>query len=879
MNRRACFAPRAAAKRQRESPDKVAPNSEPTAEAGNVKPLKSKKNMKKTLRTMGLCALAALAVVSCKKNEEKVATTSFQATITQPTSNAKTHIGNDNWLLWNTGDAIKVFDGNGTAATFTTNDNNAKVANFEGEIEASERYCAFYPAASASDASAGTVTLTLAATQTYKNGSFETNTYPMTATNNENNFAFSSPCGLLAIPVKGTGTLGSIELTSKTQNEMLAGTYAFNLADMSNEFTGNATTVTLDCEGGLTLSGSEAATMVFVLPVGTLANGFTAVLKGTNGAELYRLETTNDNAIAADMIRDMPAVTVSGLPVNTTAATNVVYTTATLNGNCTAPVGMSVTEVGFYWGNATAMNNRVTATVGENFSYDLEGLEEGTEYAFQAFAKNGEQEYTGSVETFTTGVLVTVPTVTTSSEVSGITADGATCGGTINNDGNDPTNLTYGICYSTTDGFEGLTGTHVEGSNLDNGSFTVALTGLTANTTYYVRAYATNSAGTTYGEQEDFATGTSVTIPTVTTSSEVSGITADGATCGGTINNDGNDPTNLTYGICYSTTDGFEGSTGTHVEGSNLDNGSFTVALTALTGNTQYYFRAYATNEAGTSYGNIYSFTTLVSAPSGAINGLFSVNTSKQVYFSQGNLQYTKSAGIWSFIEHQYDIVETSGQNVGDNYANQDIVSLFGWGTSGYTHGAAAYQPWTTSPYWGEYKAYGDINKNLYDKTGKADWGYNPISNGGNEEGIWRTLTNDEWYYVFNTRSTISGIRWAKGSVNGMNGVVLLPDDWDASVYTLNGTNSGSSNNNISITDWTNIFEANGAVFLPAAGIRPTSDNTKVYDVGISGNYWSSSHSGTMGNAMELQIGTSNNSFSSSYRYVGISVRLVRDKE
>ena len=117
----------------------------------------------------------------------------------------------------------------------------------------------------------------------------------MTAVNNENSFTFSSPCGMLAIPVKGTGTLGSIELTSKTENEQLAGTYAFNLANMTNTFTGNATMVTLTCEGGLTLNGETAATMFFVLPAGTLANGFTAVLKGTNDTELYRLETASEN--------------------------------------------------------------------------------------------------------------------------------------------------------------------------------------------------------------------------------------------------------------------------------------------------------------------------------------------------------------------------------------------------------------------------------------------------------------------------------------------------------------------------------------------------------------------------------------------------------
>lgn len=748
--------------------------------------------MKKTLRTMGLCALAALAVVSCKKNEEKVATTSFQATITQPTSNAKTHIGNDNWLLWNTGDAIKVFDGNGTAATFTTNDNNAKVANFEGEIEASERYCAFYPAASASDASAGTVTLTLAATQTYKNGSFETNTYPMTATNNENNFAFSSPCGLLAIPVKGTGTLGSIELTSKTQNEMLAGTYAFNLADMSNEFTGNATTVTLDCEGGLTLSESEAATMVFVLPVGTLANGFTAVLKGTNGAELYRLETTNDNAIAADMIRDMPAVTVSGLPVNTTAATNVVYTTATLNGNCTAPVGMSVTEVGFYWGNATAMNNRVTATVGENFSYDLEGLEEGTEYAFQAFAKNGEQEYTGSVETFTTGVLVTVPTVTTAAATN-VEPTTATVGGSITDDG------------------------------------------------------------------------------------------------GGTIS---------AYGISYSTTDGFEGEDGTQVEGTDLSEGSFTVNLTGLTGMTTYYVRAYATNRAGTSYGDVTYFTTLEYVPEGAVSGKFTVNANGgQVRFAHGNLLYMGSAGdgnvntnnagaYWKFADNQWDM------NWYDGHEIRKDREWLAWGTSGYAHGATYFHPWQWGGANSYYYAYGNNVKNLYDAKddgtmqGQADYGYNAIRNGGDRENSgWRTPTIEEWVYVLDTRaaSTINGTanaRYAKAIVNGKNGLIIFPDTYvhPTGVTQPSGINTPSSNfstNSYASDSWTAMENA-GCVFLPATGYLNQQYN---HNSGTYGTYWASTYRHD-NNACRL-IFDNTRLFSNSdwERRYCCSVRLVIDVE
>ena len=230
------------------------------------------------------------------------------------------------------------------------------------------------------------------------------------------------------------------------------------------------------------------------------------------------------------------------------------------------------------------------------------------------------------------------------------------------------------------------------------------------------------------------------------------------------------------------------------------------------------------------------------SGPIGIINGAFTINANgDQVWFSQGNLQYTKSTGIWSFMEHQYDMVETDWQDVGEDYANQDVVSLFGWGTSGYNHGAVCYQPWSTSSNYSDYWAYGLSYNNLYDGNGQADWGYNAISNGGNTENSgWRTLTEPEWNYVIYTRSTTCGIRFAKATVNGVSGLILLPDNWDASVYALSNTNNvwGGFDNTITAEDWVNTLEANGAVFLPAAGDRY---ETWVGGEGYSGTYWSSS--------------------------------------
>lgn len=466
--------------------------------------------------------------------------------------------------------------------------------------------------------------------------------------------------------------------------------------------------------------------------------------------------------------------------------------------------------------------------------------------------------------TVTLAPVMTAPVVTTGTATA-IIADGATCAGTVTSDGNG-TISAYGITYSTTEGFDGATGTPVAGGAMDGaGDYSANLTGLTDNTTYYYRAYATNEAGTTYGDIASFTTPVAISLPWVTTSSIVSDVTGSGATCGGTINNDGNDPTNLTYGICYSTTDGFAGQDGTHVAGDNLSSGAFTVPLTGLEGATQYYFRAYATNSVGTSYGDQYTFNT---PRPGLLNGMFSVSASTQVYFSQGNLQYTISTGEWSFMQHQYDIVETPSQNVGENYANQDVVSLFGWGTSGYNNGQSCYQPYNTNSTSSNYYS-------GYSFSGNLDWGYNAITNGGNTENSgWRTLTKDEWTYVRDTRTTASGIRYARAKVNGVSGFLLLPDNWPSSVYVINRPNeatNGYNDNQISADDWNNILEPNGAVFLPVVGYR--------YGTNVTGNqirYWTSSYYGQYGNYVWAWSGFG---FYDATPATGCSVRLVRDVE
>ena len=286
--------------------------------------------------------------------------------------------------------------------------------------------------------------------------------------------------------------------------------------------------------------------------------------------------------------------------------------------------------------------------------------------------------------------------------------------------------------------------------------------------------------------------------------------------------------------------------------------------------------------------------------PIGAIDGKFTINSNgDQVYFSQGNLQYIGSAATpyWKFADNQWDYLgTTSGQNSNDQNLDRD---LFGWGTSGWNNGNIYYQPYDYE-YLTDWNAgdfgygYGptDGTNYTYDLTGiysNADWGiYNAISNGGNVPGLWRTLTSNEWNWIFNYRTTPSGVRYAKAVVNGVNGVILLPDSWNATVYTLNYTNRSDAPytiNEIIAENWA-ILETNGAVFLPAAGERKSNEFCYYNDIGF---YWSATHKssnyvyavlfGCSGNGPYLLDCLNQWSPTENKRHYGRSVRLVYNVE
>ena len=245
----------------------------------------------------------------------------------------------------------------------------------------------------------------------------------------------------------------------------------------------------------------------------------------------------------------------------------------------------------------------------------------------------------------------------------------------------------------------------------------------------------------------------------------------------------------------------------------------------------------------------------MANCPEGALSGVFSIGPNRKILFSKGNLQYQASTNTWRFAEKQTDMIGDDNRNISSNY--NGWIDLFGWGTG-------------NNPT----KIVKDDNNPTF-----VDWGNNNISNGGGARQ-WRTLNVNEWEYLVNKRETKSGIRFARAVVDGVNGVILSPDNWDAETYQLDGINVAASfsRNVVSASDWTEKLEANGAVFLPAGGKRMEK---KVDFIGSYAQYWS--------NVVKTPVTPAAHAFyikfdypvkcTSNYHMNGLSVRLVRSME
>lgn len=360
--------------------------------------------------------------------------------------------------------------------------------------------------------------------------------------------------------------------------------------------------------------------------------------------------------------------------VKTLLVTGITSTTAVAGGDVTADGGTEVTAKGVCW--STSQEPTIEGEHTENgagtgeFTAELSGLEQNTTYYVRAYATNKEGTAYGEEVSFTTlqENLVVKPMVTTL-EIAGVSQTTAVAGGNVTSDGGAEVTA-RGVCWSASQE-PTIEGEHTT-DGAGTGEYQSNLSGLTANTTYYVRAYATNSEGTAYGEEISFTTLEEhiVVEPTVVTVS-VSEVTETTAVTGGNVTSDGGGEVSA-RGVCWST------SQEPTVEGSHTTDGTgvgeFVSNLTDLTDNTTYYVRAYATNEQGTSYGEQMSFTTVkhIDVPEVATVEPAEITSTSAVtggnVISDGGAEVTAKGVCWSTSQNPTisDSFSTDGIGLGE---------------------------------------------------------------------------------------------------------------------------------------------------------------------------------------------------------------------
>lgn len=324
--------------------------------------------------------------------------------------------------------------------------------------------------------------------------------------------------------------------------------------------------------------------------------------------------------------------------LTTTTVSDITINSAKTGGSITSDGGAEVTARGVCWGTASQpslLGPHTSDSQGDgSFISSLTGLTSGTTYYVRAFAVNKAGTAYGDEISFAT-ITPMVPALTTV-DVTGITFNSAVSGGNITSDGGSAVTA-RGVCWATTADPTINNSKTSDGSG--TGSFASDLSGLQPGTTYHTRAYATNSIGTAYGNDITFTT--LAVRPTLTTAS-VSNVTFTSAISGGNITNGGG-ATVSERGVCWGTSSG-PVATGLHTS-NGTGTGTFISNITGLNPGTGYYLRAYATNSAGTSYGNELTFTTSsASAPIIITNAVTGVALTTAV--SGGNITSNNGAAV-----------------------------------------------------------------------------------------------------------------------------------------------------------------------------------------------------------------------------------------
>jgi uncharacterized protein (TIGR02145 family) len=582
-----------------------------------------------------------------------------------------------------------------------------------------------------------------------------------------------------------------------------------------------------------------------------------------------RSYASNSKGLAYGQQKEFTTKAITKPIITTTATAEILYTSATSGGNLTYDGGAAVTDKGVCWnttGNPTVSDNKLSAGKGSGvFASKLTGLQENTTYYIRAFAINYKGTSYGEQQTFTTKEI-TVPILTTTA-ASNISYTTATSGGNITSDGGVDVTA-RGVCWNTTGNPTIADNKTADGTG--TGSYTSNLLSLIDGTIYYVRAYATNSKGTSYGAEQTLTT-TSITVPIITTSA-VSNILYTSATSGGNIISDGGVAVTA-RGVCWNKTGNPTVTDTKTSDGTGA--GSYTSNLSSLTDGTTYYVKAYATNSKGTSYGVQQTLTTTaITAP--ILTTTAANNISYTTATSGGNIAFDGGAVVtargvcWNTTGNPTIADSKTSDGTGIGSYSSNLTSL----TDGTVYFIRAYASNSKGINYGTESSFStismpsnavkDIDGNIYTTVviGTQTWMAENLKTTKYDDGtaipnvtnglVWSGLTTGAycWYnhdaakYKATYGALYNGYVVNTGKLCPTNWHIPSQAEWDVLISFLGGVNLAAGKLKESGTahwGYPNTGADNSSGFTALPGGVYSSYYGTFNDIGGTGNYLSSS--------------------------------------